>query len=92
MLLRNIVLLVRRRWFIGIAEKYVAGEVIMISYINGCVCEESRTDRVGGSYDPTYSYDYIESLCPKYFGIPEVYLVKADMLDIFGNDTEKICE
>ena len=39
----------------------------------------------GGPYDPTYSYGYIES----FFGIPETYLVKAEMLDIEGNDAEE---
>ena len=44
----------------------------------------------GGPYDPTYSYGYIESLAKKIFGIPETHLVKAEMLDIIGNDAEEI--
>lgn len=44
----------------------------------------------GGPYDPTYSYGYIESLAKSFFGIPEVYLVKAEMLDIAGNNAEEI--
>ena len=44
----------------------------------------------GGPYDPTYSYGYIESLAKSFFGIPETHLVKAEMLDIIGNDAEKI--
>jgi FMN-dependent NADH-azoreductase len=44
----------------------------------------------GGPYDPTYSYGYIESLANGFFGIPETHLVKAEMLDIIGNDAEEI--
>ena len=44
----------------------------------------------GGPYDPTYSYGYIESLAKIFFGIPKTHLVKAEMLDIAGNDAEKI--
>ncbi len=44
----------------------------------------------GGPYDPTYSYGYVKSLAEDFFGIPEVSLVKAEMLDIVGNDAEEI--
>ena len=44
----------------------------------------------GGPYDPTYSYGYIESLAKNFFGIPTTHLVKAEMLDIVGNDAEEI--
>ena len=44
----------------------------------------------GGPYDPTYSYGYIESLCKNFFGIPNTRLIKAEMLDIAGNDAEQI--
>ena len=44
----------------------------------------------GGPYDPTYSFGYFESLAKNFFGIPNVYLVKAEMLDIAGNDPESI--
>ena len=44
----------------------------------------------GGPYDPTYSYGYIESLAKYFFGIPETHLVKAEMLDIIGNNAEEI--
>ena len=44
----------------------------------------------GGPYDSTYSYGYIESLAKNFFGIPETHLVKAEMLDIIGNDSEEI--
>ena len=44
----------------------------------------------GGPYDPTYSYGYIESLCKNFFGILDTRLIKAEMLDIAGNDAEQI--
>ena len=44
----------------------------------------------GGPYDSTYSYGYIESLAKNFFGIPETHLVKAEMLDIIGNNAEEI--
>ena len=44
----------------------------------------------GGPYNPTYSYGYIESLAKNFFGISKTHLVKAEMLDIAGNDAEKI--
>ena len=44
----------------------------------------------GGFYDPTYSYGYIEKLAKSFFGIPQTYLVKAEGLDIAGNDAETI--
>jgi len=44
----------------------------------------------GGPYDPTYSYGYADSLAKHFFGIPVTHLVKAEMLDITGNDAEEI--
>ena len=44
----------------------------------------------GGPYDPAYSYGYVESLAKSFFGIPTTHLVKAEMLDIVGNDAEEI--
>lgn len=44
----------------------------------------------GGPYNPKYSYDYINELCRVYFGIQNVRLFKAEMLDIVGNDAAKI--
>ena len=44
----------------------------------------------GGPYDPTYSYGYFESLCKNFIGIPNTHLIKAEMLDIIGNDAEEI--
>ena len=44
----------------------------------------------GGPYDATYSYGYAESLAKNFFGIPTTHLVKAEMLDIAGNNAEEI--
>lgn len=44
----------------------------------------------GGPYDSQYSYDYIRELCISYFGIKNVQLVKAEMMDIVGNDVTQI--
>lgn len=44
----------------------------------------------GGPYEPEYSYGYIENTAKNFFGIPKTYLVKAEMLDIAGNDAEEI--
>lgn len=44
----------------------------------------------GGPYDGRYSYEYLKTLCNVFFGIPETGLIKADMLDIVGNDPEKL--
>ena len=46
----------------------------------------------GGPYDGRYSFDYLKTLCTDYFGIPNVELLKAEMLDIAGNDTEAILQ
>ena len=46
----------------------------------------------GGPYVAKYSYDYISNLATKAFGIKETELVYAEMLDIVGNDPEKILE
>lgn len=44
----------------------------------------------GGPYEPAYSYGYFENLAKSFFGIPETRLIKAEMLDITGNDAEQI--
>lgn len=44
----------------------------------------------GGYYDGRYSFDYIKDLATNYFGINKAVLIKAEMLDIAGNDPEKI--
>lgn len=44
----------------------------------------------GGPYDGRYSYDYFKTLCNDYFGIKEVQLIKAEMLDIIGRNADAI--
>lgn len=44
----------------------------------------------GGPYVGTYSYDYIKDLATDAFGIKSTELIYAEMLDIVGNDPEKI--
>lgn len=44
----------------------------------------------GGRYDPKFSFDYIDYLVKKMFGIKETELIYADYLDIEGNDAEEI--
>ena len=44
----------------------------------------------GGPYVGTYSYDYIKDLALGAFGIKDTELIYAEMLDIVGNDPEKI--
>ena len=44
----------------------------------------------GGPFDERFGYDYIKALALEYFGIKEVALIKAEMLDIDGNDSEAI--
>ena len=44
----------------------------------------------GGPYVPEYSYDYFRELAKVYLGIKETRLIKAEMLDIVGNDPKAI--
>lgn len=44
----------------------------------------------GGPYDGRFSFEYIKELAEKYFGIKEAVLIKAEMLDVYGYDAEKI--
>ena len=44
----------------------------------------------GGPYDARFSFDYIREMCVKYLGIAEVQLIKAEMLDIEGNNPTEI--
>jgi len=46
----------------------------------------------GGPYDGRYSFEYLKTLCQTYLGIPKVTLVKAEMLDVYGSDSEKIID
>lgn len=44
----------------------------------------------GGPLDERFGYEYIRALTLEYFGIKEVALIKAEMLDIDGNNAETI--
>lgn len=44
----------------------------------------------GGPYDGRFSFDYLKELAESFFGIDKTVLIKAEMLDIIGNDAEKI--
>lgn len=44
----------------------------------------------GGPYDGRFSFDYLKELAESFFGIEKTVLIKAEMLDIIGNDAEKI--
>ena len=44
----------------------------------------------GGPFIPDYSFNYIRDLATQYFGIGDVQLIKAEWLDIVGNDPEAI--
>lgn len=46
----------------------------------------------GGPLDERFGYNYIKTLSLEYFGIKEVALIKAEMLDVLGSDPEKILE
>ena len=57
------------------------------------LCKASKLYYVttaGGPYVGTYSYDYIKDLALGAFDIKETELIYAEMLDIVGNDSEKI--
>ena len=44
----------------------------------------------GGPYDERFSFDYLKELAESFFGIGEAVLIKAEMLDIIGNNPEEI--
>ena len=44
----------------------------------------------GGTLVTQFGFDYIKALAQDCFGIPDVKLIKAEMLDILGNDAEAI--
>lgn len=44
----------------------------------------------GGPYDGRFSFDYLREMAQRCFGIPQVHLLKAEMLDIEGNDAAAI--
>ena len=44
-----------------------------------------------GGYGPDdFGFGYIEALCKAFYGIKDVVLIKADGLDIYGNDTDNL--
>lgn len=44
----------------------------------------------GGPYNPDYSYGYVDTLAREFLGIENTRLIKAEMLDIYGNNPETI--
>ena len=44
----------------------------------------------GGPYTPDFSCDYIRNLAETYWGIDETVLIKAENMDVWGNDPEAI--
>jgi FMN-dependent NADH-azoreductase len=46
----------------------------------------------GGPVYQNFGYDYVKALAQGFYGIPEVCLVKAEGLDIWGNDPGAILE
>ena len=44
----------------------------------------------GGPYVPDFSYGYVRALATEYFGIPETELIRAEMLDMQGYDSEEL--
>ncbi len=46
----------------------------------------------GGPLDNRYGYEYIRTLARDYFGIKEVKLIKAEMLDVVGFDEKEIMD
>ena len=46
----------------------------------------------GGPYVNDYSFGYIKDLAENYLGIAKTRLIKAEMLDVIGFDSEKIVE
>lgn len=58
------------------------------------LCKASKLYYVmtaGGNFVPEeYGYGYIKTLAQSFYGIPEVKLIKAVGLDIYGADPEKV--
>lgn len=46
----------------------------------------------GGYNSDDYGYKYIEALCHHLYGIKNVYLIKAEGLDVRGNDVDEIMQ
>lgn len=70
---------------------------ITFSYSGGIphgLCKAGRliyiTTAGGQIGDMNYGFDYVKALSQNLFGIPEIRLVKAENLDIIGNDPNEI--
>ena len=46
----------------------------------------------GGPLFQNFGFEYIKSLAQLFYGIPDVSLLKAEGLDVWGNDPDKILE
>jgi len=44
----------------------------------------------GGPYVPDFSYGYVRALATEYLGIPNTELIRAEMLDVQGYDSEEL--
>lgn len=59
------------------------------------LCKASRLYYIttaGGPLDERFGYEYIKALAQNAFGIKDVTLIKAEMLDIAGNDPQQILD
>ena len=46
-----------------------------------------------GGYGPdNFGFEYVRALCNTLYGINDVILIKAEGLDVHGNNTDKILE
>ena len=46
----------------------------------------------GPIINDAYGYGYVKDVCQTFFGIPETFYIKAEMLDIVGSDPKAILE
>ncbi len=59
------------------------------------LCKATRLIYVttaGGPIIQNFGFEYVEALARTFYGIPNIYLVKAEGLDIYGADTAAIIE
>ncbi len=74
-------------YVVGIVAKYnKSGEPIGL-------CQAEKLYYVttsGGPLDVRFGYDYVKELAEGCFGIKETALIKAENLDIYGNNADKI--
>ena len=57
-----------------------------------CADELIYVTTAGGPYVPNYSFGYIKDLAENYLGIKKATLIKAEMLDVDGFNTDEIIE